>query len=171
MMETMSAWILGVPLKLHWLFVFLAAVLVPLLTRHHPDKAQRGEWYPFSNFPMYSDFEKQAYYVYLTDLEDKPVSTGEIFGIAPSDIKKAYDKRLKELAKKLNKPSKKLTQMERQPVGVEVLREFRDTSKHRDKVYQHRGFRLHQVDITVEDGRIVEKTMTVGEIECPTMEK
>ena len=171
MMETLRAWIIGLPLKFHWLFVFLGAVLVPLLTRHNPDRAQRGEWYPFSNFPMYSDFEKQAYYVFLTDLEDKPVSTGETFGIAPSDIKKAYDKRLKELAKKLNKPSKKLTPEERQPIAEDVLRELRDTSKHQDKVYLHRGFRLHQVDITVEDKRIVERAMTVGEIKCPRPQK
>ncbi len=79
-------------MRILWLFVLVSSALVPLLTRHHPIKAQRGEWYPFSDFPMYSDFEEQAYYVYVTDRDDKPVPIAATFGIAPSDVKKAYDR-------------------------------------------------------------------------------
>ena len=147
------------PFRLHVFFVMLMAVVIPFLTQ----KAQRGEWYPFSNFPMYSDFEKQAYYVYLTDRDDKPMSVGETFGRAPSDVKKAYDKKLKEVAKRIGKPSKKLSADERRPIAEELLRELRDTGKP-DEVKKLSGLRLWQVDITLEDERIVEQTSLAGEI-------
>jgi hypothetical protein len=151
------------PFRLHVLFILLTAVVIPLLTRHHPDKAQRGEWYPFSNFPMYSDFEKQAYYVYLTDRDDRPMSVGETFGRAPSDVKKAYDNKLKAAARKTGKPSKKLTPDERRPVAEELLRELRETGK-ADQVRKLSGLRLWQVDITLEGERIVQRTSLVGEL-------
>lgn len=154
------AWL---PCKLHWFFVLLTAAVIPWLTHLHADKAQRGEWYPFSNFPMYSDFEKQAYYVYVTDLADQPLSVGSNFGRAPSDVKKAYDRMLKETAKRLDKPSKKLSAEERRPVAEALLRELREHSRP-EAPAARAGLRLHQVDILLQDGRIVEQASIAGEL-------
>ena len=56
MLTKLHQWFLCLPHKFHWFFVLLTGVLVPFLTRNNPDPKQRGEWYPFSNFPMYSTF-------------------------------------------------------------------------------------------------------------------
>lgn len=177
MMPTLRGWlwIAWNPMRIHWLFVLLSAVLVPTLTRNHPIKAQRGEWYPFSNFPMYSDFEEQAYYVYVTDKEDKPVPLGETFGMAPSDVKKAYDQKLKKEVDRLKKEAKargekysrKLVEMsadECRPSGDATLREMRANTKYQDVVKRFDGLRLYQVDIFIKDGRIEKNTKRVGEI-------
>ena len=49
------------------------------------------ENYPFSNFPMYSSFSSQTYYVYLTDGARRPLRTKE-FGLLSSGLKKIFDR-------------------------------------------------------------------------------
>jgi hypothetical protein len=168
-------WIAWNPMRVLWLFVLISGLVVPILTAHHPVKAQRGEWYPFSNFPMYSDFEEQAYYVYITDRDDKPVRLGETFGMAPSDVKKTYDQRLKKEVQRLKeearahgqKYSRKIIDMtaeECRPVGDATLRDLREHTKYQEAVRRLNGLRLYQVDIFINDGRIEKNTKKVGEI-------
>lgn len=168
-------WIAWNPMRVHWLFVLIAAVIVPWLTRDHPVKAQRGEWYPFSNFPMYSTFEPTAYFVYVTDESDQPVPIWDIFGTWPSAVKKGYDAllkteitRLKDAAQKQGgKYARRIVEMsgeECRPAGDAILRQMRDSSPHPEELRKHKGYRLQQVDITLENGRIVQKTKRVGEI-------
>jgi hypothetical protein len=168
-------WIAWNPMRVLWVFVILSSVIVPLLTRNHPVKAQRGEWYPFSSFPMYSTFEPTAYYVYVTDENDRPVSIWATFGTWPSAVKKGYDALLKaevarlkaEAQKQGGKYSRRIVEMsgeECRPAGDAILRQLRDSSARQEEVRGHRGYRLHQVDITLEGGRIVQKTKRVGEI-------
>ncbi len=168
-------WIAWNPMRVLWLLVIFSGVIVPWLTRNHEVKAQRGEWYPFSNFPMYSTFEPTAYYVYITDENDKPVAIWQTFGTWPSAVKKGYDAflkaevvRLKEEAKKQGgKYSRRIVEMsgdECRPAGDAILRQLRDASPNQDEIRKHKGYRLNQVDITLDDGRIVQKTKRVGEI-------
>jgi hypothetical protein len=162
-------------MRVHWLFVLIGAVIVPWLTRNNPVQAQHGEWYPFSSFPMYSTFEPTAYYVYITDEADRVVSIWDTFGTWPSALKKSYDARLKDEIGRLKteskrqgkRYSKKIVEMsgeECRPAGDAMLRQLKMTSPNLEKVRKHQGYRLHQVDITLENGHIVEKTKLVGEI-------
>ncbi len=168
-------WIAWNPMRVLWAFVIITSIIVPWLTRNHPVQAQRGEWYPFSNFPMYSTFEPTAYYVYVTDENDQPIQLWQTFGIWPSAVKKGYDALLKTEIKRLKKEaekqggkySKRIVQMsgeECRPAGDAILRQYRDSSPNQKEVKKHKGFRLQQVDITLENGKIVEKTKRVGEI-------
>jgi len=161
MMKNFRQWILCFPHKIHWLFVLVLAVIIPWMTKDTPHP---GEWYPFSNFPMYSSFEKQAYYVYITDKGDKPIPNYPTFGTWPSHVKKIYDGEIKAIAKDLKKASKKLTPEERYPAGNAVLKQLRDNSTYPDEVKKYPGLRLYQVDITLKDGRIHKETTLVGEI-------
>lgn len=175
MLSKLHQWFMCLPHKFHWFFVILTGVIVPLLTRNNPDPKQRGEWYPFSNFPMYSTFEDTAYYVYVTDLEDKPLALSPTFGGWGSSVKKSYDKFLKEEVNRLKAESQKqgkkyrtrisqMTGEECRPAGDAMLRQLRDTSRHPEEVRKHAGLRLWQVDITLEDGRIIERKKMVGEV-------
>lgn len=175
MLTKLHQWFLCLPHKFHWFFVILTGVLVPFLTRGNPDPKQHGEWYPFSNFPMYSTFEPTAYYVFVTDLNDKPLPLVPTFGNWGSGVKKAYDQFLKAEVKRLKADAEKrggkyrtrIAQMsgeECRPAGDAALRQLRDTAKDQAAVRQHTGFRMYQVDITLEDGRIVERRKLVGEV-------
>ena len=53
------------PFRFHWALVLLMGAVIPLITAK-TDKP--GEFYPFSNFPMYSSFEPDTYHVYITYL-------------------------------------------------------------------------------------------------------
>jgi hypothetical protein len=175
MRSKLYQWFMCLPHKFHWFFVLVTVLLVPFLTRHNPDPKQRGEWYPFSNFPMYSTFEPTAYYVYVTDLEDKPLALVPTFGNWGSGVKKTYDKFLKEEVKRLKGEAEKrgekyktrIAQMsgeECRPAGDATLKQLRDGARNQGEVRRHSGFRLHQVDITLEEGRIVQREKVVGEV-------
>jgi len=175
MPKKLHQWFLWVPHKFHWFFVLLTGVLVPFLTRNHPDPKQRGEWYPFSNFPMYSTFEDTAYYVYVTDLEDKALPLVPTFGKTGSELKKLYDLKLKGEIDRLKKEAlargekyrKRIYQMdgaECRPAGDAALKQIRDTARHQAQARAHLGLRLYQMDITLDHGSIVQRPKLVGEV-------
>lgn len=145
-----------IPHKAHWAFVALSGCIVPLLTLK---TAKPGEWYPFSNFPMYSSFDTHAYYVYVTDLEHRPVALYPVFGTWTSSVKKIYDGHLKAEARRLGKASRHMTLEECRGPALATLRQLRSTSRYPEAVAQYDGFRLHRVYITLDDdGRIQQQT-------------
>ncbi len=175
MLNKFHQWFMCLPHKFHWFFVLLTGAIIPFLTRNNPDPKQHGEWYPFSNFPMYSTFEDTAYYVYVTDLEDRPVALVPTFGNWGSGVKKAYDQFLKTEVKRLKSEAEKRGEKYRtrlyqmsgpdcRPAGDATLKQLRDTAKADTTALQYPGFRLYQVDIILEKGRIVERPKLVGEV-------
>ncbi len=175
MLNKLHQWFLCLPHKFHWFVVLLTGLVIPFLTRNNPDPKQRGEWYPFSNFPMYSTFEETAYYVYVTDLEDKPLALVPTFNNWGSGVKKTYDKYLKEEVQRLkasaaehgDKYRTRIFQMsgeECRPAGNATLNQLKQGARDQALVQSYPGFRLWQVDITLEDGRIVERPKMVGEV-------
>lgn len=56
-----------------------------------------GEEYPFSNFPMYSNFQRDARVVWVADQNGDPVPTNDYFGRRASTIKKIFDTRMSEM--------------------------------------------------------------------------
>ena len=156
-------WGLSYPFKLHWFFVLLTAVVVPFLTRNEKVKMYRGEWYPFSNFPMYSKFEETAYYVYVTDLQDQPVAIYPTFTTWSSAVKKMYDAKIKTIAANLKMPSKSLTAEQVRPAAQAVLAQLRQESRSPEEVRKHPGYRLYAMDVWLEDGRIMKQPRLLGE--------
>lgn len=57
-----------------------------------------GEEYPFSPFPMYSNFQHDARVVWIADQDGKPLASSDYFGLRVSTIKKVLDRRARELA-------------------------------------------------------------------------
>lgn len=173
MPKMLYQWFLCLPHKFHWFFVVVTAFIIPWLTRN---TVKPGEWYPFSNFPMYSNFEKQAYYVYITDKNDQPVAMYPTFGNWPSGIKKMYDGKLKEVVNDLKAKANNqgttyktkivnMTSEECRPAGDATLKQLVESSRTQDEIKKHTGFRLYQMDITLnKEGNIVKKTKLVGEL-------
>ena len=164
--ETLWAALVSPTLRFHWILVVLMGVIIPVLTAR---TEKPGEFYPFSNFPMYSRFAPDTYYVYVTDLKDEPVPIGQTFNIASSDVKKAYDRRLDAIKKSTSqKARRKEMPLElRARAAEDVLRWLTENSQKPDAVRAIGGIRLYQADVTYEDGRVTEKRERVGEIQFP----
>lgn len=150
--------------SLHILIVVLMGVAIPLLTA----KTEKpGEFYPFSNFPMYSSFEAETYYVYVTDFAGNPVAIGPLFGRSPSDVKKVYDRKLNALKpREKGKRKLELSAPLKAEAAVETLRwvESVVSVANQPKVQAMGGLRLHEVIISYRDGVISKGDVLVGEL-------
>lgn len=159
----MVDWLRCQPFLFHWGLVLVMGVIVPLLTI----KTEKpGEYYPFSNFPMYSRFAPDTYYVYVTDLNDKPIAFGATFGTAISNAKKAYDRKLMNLKKESDTKDKRanLPMEMKRAAAEEVLKWLVESAPDQQLVRDYGGIRLHQVDIMYRDGRVTKSSSPVGEL-------
>ncbi len=128
------------------------------------------ENYPFSHFPMYSSFTDFTFYVYLTDAEGDPIPTETITYIRTGKIKKIFDSELKTLSKDLDKRKRELTPADKEDAGLLVLRWYYNNapSASRPRLDALGALELHQVDIVVADGEIVEKpSQRIARLELP----
>jgi hypothetical protein len=149
-----------------WCLVLLMAWIIPRLTR----KTEKpGEWYPFSSFPMYSKFEPATYYVFVTDLADKPIALSDVFGASTSNVKKAYDRKLINLKKASGDKARRteLSLEVRRSAAIDVLQWLATSAAKQAQVQALGGLRLHQVDIAFLDGQVTKTTLPVGEITFP----
>ena len=164
--HTMLDWLRRQPFRFHWGLVLLMAVIIPVLTRH-TDKP--GEFYPFSNFPMYSRFSPDTYYVYVTDLNDDPIAVGGTFGTAISNVKKAYDRKLTNLKKESGAKGKKadLPLEVKRVAADEVLHWLVENATNKEALKTRSGLRLHEVNVKYRDGQVAKAGKQVGEIQLP----
>lgn len=150
------------PFLYHWFLVALMGLIIPLLTAK-TDKP--GEFYPFSNFPMYSRFEPHTYYVYLKDLKGNLVPVSPLFGTSITNVKKVYDGKLTSLKKASGKKVKAdLEAGDRQRASSETLAWLVSiTPKYnRAKVDALGGLELHQVDIEFLNSKIEQRDIVAG---------
>lgn len=154
------------PFRFHWLLVLWMGLMLPLLTAK-TDKP--GEFYPFSNFPMYSSFSPDTYFVWVSDLNDQPVAIARTFGMSPSDLKKRYDRKLSALKKEAPKGLRKaeLPLEFKQRAGRETLEQLLADTLDLTPLAGLSGLRLHHVDILYQDDQITQETVTVGEVPLP----
>ena len=150
------------PFLYHWFLVALMGLIIPLLTAK-TDKP--GEFYPFSNFPMYSRFEPHTYYVYLKDLKGNLVPVSPLFGTSISNVKKVYDGKLTSLKKEAGKKVKAdLEPKDRLRAASETLAWLVSIAPkyNRSKVEVLDGLELHQVDIDFRNSKIEKQDSVVG---------
>lgn len=159
-------WFRRQPLKVLWGLVVLTAFGIPMAQRGQ-DKP--GEFYPFSNLPMYSRFSASTYYVYVTDLEDRPVAVTRLTGQVLSNLKKNYDTELKAEKRGLGGRVKQvdLPLEARERAGERVLR-WLVSFAHAEELAKLGGLRLKEVTITHEaQSGILKTSRDVGEVRVP----
>jgi hypothetical protein len=162
----MASLLQRLPFRFHWALVFLMGAVIPFLTAK-TDKP--GEFYPFSNFPMYSSFEPNTYFVFITDLADQPIAISPTFGTSASDIKKTYDRKLGDLKKRAPKGARKVDlpaplKKEAADATLAALVKKISPSPH---LIGKKGLRLHHVDILYDGGTLQQRSTQVGEIALP----
>ena len=115
-----------------------------------------GEQYPFSNFPMYSSFGRDTYYVYLADPAGEPLPTVKTVGVTTAILKKIYDTELRRELKQLKTQRRRLSAEQKRPVGERVLRSLAAD-------IATPPMRLYEVNLSLEGGRFAKKTELIAE--------
>ena len=131
------------------------------------------ENYPFSHYPMYSNFDDQTYYVWLADGEGNPIASEKLTYHRLGKIKKMYNDDLQEVrtavGKKVGKKPRKrdLTLEQRRGPADATLQCIYDNSRPaaQNVLLESAPLRLYQVDIRVEGNAVVEDPAElVGEL-------
>jgi hypothetical protein len=151
------------------LLVLLTAFVIPALTA----KTQKpGEFYPFSNYPMYASFDDETYYVYITDSQANPLPAGRLFGSSVSQMKKMYDGELKKIKNdtQFKLPRTQLPAQYKQQAAQTVLKHL---VQHVPVLQQAvlaklSGLQMYQVDIQLVQGSIRKESQLVGELTLAT---
>lgn len=122
------------------------------------------ENYPFSHFPMYSDFTEYDYVVYVADQNGNPLPLEYIsLGTRTARLKKNYNGHIKAVCKANKNPDgstprkEDLTVEQRRPAGEKSLTWLWKTiqSKSTDRLEGVTELQIHQIPIYVKDGHII----------------
>lgn len=122
------------------------------------------ENYPFSHFPMYSNFTDQDYVVFVADQNGKPLPLEHVsLGTRTARLKKQYNGHIKAICKANRNPDgstprkRDLTVEQRRPAGEKSLTWLWKTiqSKSTDRLEGVNELQIYQIPIYVEDGHIV----------------
>ena len=131
------------------------------------------ENFPFSHYPMYSNFDDQTYYVWLADSNGEPIPVQKVTYMRLGKIKKIYNTGLQKVREnsrnaKGKKPRKRdLTLTQRRPPGDETLRWIYANSRPyaQEILREAAPLRLYQVDIRIEENHVIEDPAElVGEL-------
>jgi hypothetical protein len=157
---------LRLPFRFHWITVLLMAFLIPWLTRK-TDKP--GEFYPFSNFPMYASFTPDTYLVFITDQNDQPIPIKTSLGTAASDVKKTYDRKLNDLKNRAPKGVRRadLPLPLKNEAALATLQAVASKIDLPSQLPTVTALRLFQTDIRYQDAQIQQSTQQVGELKLP----
>lgn len=146
----------AVPLKLVLLLVVLSLGL------KNPDG--RAEYYPFSNYPMYSQFDEQDYYLYIADQDRAPLPSKETFRITTPKIKKRFKSELGAVAKHLGVRKSEVAGAELQAVGIATLMTLDQPVLNHPRVVALTELQLVYVDLRRGDGEIEATERTIASI-------
>jgi len=113
-----------------------------------------GEWYPLSPFPMYSNFSNKVLYVYVTDTAGNPIPVETRFGVQTSELKKAYEGRLKKIKAETGISMSKMPLERRQESARETLLQLKESlapEKMRETLRDER-LQFHEVIVRLRKG-------------------
>jgi hypothetical protein len=79
------------------------------------------EEFPFSNFPMYSNFDEEADVVFITDQNNNALPMEPLFGKGSAGTKKIYEAELALLCNKDKRDTEQATAAERQQAAQTTL--------------------------------------------------
>ena len=146
------------------LVLLMLACLIPKISRG--TDRERYEYFPFSHFPMYSDFAERDYYVFVTDRNDQPIATETVAAVRATKLKKIFNTELSRIQNKYEKRKDLLTAEQCRPGGDYTLKWLFNNAPDSAQA-SFRGqmpLRLYRVYITEENGKLVEtKPQRVGE--------
>ena len=146
----------AVPLKLVCLLVVLSLVL------KNPDG--KAEYYPFSNYPMYSNFDSEDFFVYLADQDGKALPSKETFRITAAKVKKRFNSELEEVAVKLKRKKSSIDGEALEKVGVATLNSLTNPVFEHPRMQSISELQLIYVELKGGEGKIVSNERMLASI-------
>ncbi len=116
------------------------------------------EQFPFSNFPMYSNFDTEADVVYIADQTGQPVPMDMVFRSGSSTAKKAYKKELGKITAKDKRDSSDATALERAAAGKIVLGDWMASIKTKALAPETKALRLYRRTFELAHGKLSDQT-------------
>ena len=117
------------------------------------------EQFPFSNFPMYSNFDTEADVIFIADQKGDPLPMDEVFRSGSSTAKKAYKKELGKIVTPSKRDSKQSTLAERQQAGTIVLGDWHENMKRDRLPAGTTAIRLYRRTFELkDDGKLADDT-------------
>jgi hypothetical protein len=114
--------------------------------------------FPFSNFPMYSNFDSEADVVFIGDQNGKAISMDDVFRSGSSTAKKAYKKELGKITNPQKRDSKQATATERQQAGAIVLGDWYKNMRRERLPTGTTAVRLYRRTFELKDGKLGDST-------------
>ncbi len=140
------------PTRMTWL---LLVTLACLLVR---------EQYPFSNFPMYSGFGRNTYYVYLADGNGTPIPALTTMGVSTPTLKKMFADEMAKEREHFKLHPKKLTLEQKRDPGERLLARIKSSSAALARsAPKPEVLRLYEVTISLEGERFTKQTVLIAE--------
>lgn len=123
------------------------------------------EFYPFSNFPMYSKNAPGAFCLYVTDSDDKVLFTLPEFGKFSSILKKMLNGKIQKIkADGHIKRYNELTAEQYQAAGGEILQWLLNERRSSNRPPLTGKIRLMSEEFVLKNGKPVKKTIRLAEI-------
>lgn len=138
-----------------YLYVLIGITMVSLFVKEN---------FPFSDFPMYKQFSREPFYVFVTDKNRKPIPVEKNFLQRTGRLKKIYaNKGLKDVAKKNKHTKRTLPAHLKEPLAKPALQWLWNNARPIDQQHVLPQFPLHleEVWIDYENGEIKESTPEV----------
>ena len=143
----------------------IAGLACGLLQSKASFKRVKGEWYPLSTYPMYSNFSGRDYYLYLADAAGEPVPCMD-FGISAPKLKKKFKALLKAAdLKESELRERRLPPQHLGPIAATVLEEVAAGMEDRSVLGPGEELTLQLALIWREGGKIETKVSRIGGIE------
>ena len=134
--------------------VFYALTILCLVLREN---------YPFSNFPMYSSFAKNSYYIYLADKTGEPLATRR-FGLTTPGLKKIFESKRRSAFRRSEGTAKPDSAILDQAAGaalLDYLERLPAVQPQRRSIL--RGLQVRRVNLFCNAGRIEAGTEIVAQ--------
>ncbi|MCB1098334.1 MAG: hypothetical protein KDN22_22365 [Verrucomicrobiae bacterium] len=126
-----------------------------------------GDEYPFSNYPMYSNFDEEALVFFISDENGIPLKMRDVFDKSSSDAKKIYKNHLRRLAKDAKIPDDQEPSLTlKQAAGRSVLDQFLTQHKRpdfADQLADHTALQAHLRRVWLEDGKFHDEFTLLAE--------
>lgn len=122
-----------------------------------------GDVFPFSPFPMYSYFSRDAQVLYLANADDEVIPMQKISGVRTSVAKKIYKRELKEICKSNGRKSSQATDADREQAGLYLIDYILEREKPRQlRKYTDGTVTLKRLLISLENDELTEVHTTIA---------
>ena len=115
------------------------------------------EQFPFSNFPMYSNFDTEVDVIFVTNQSDEPVPMDKVFRTGSAATKKTYKAELSEIVNPQGRDTADSRLEERQQAGSVVLEGLKKRIKPGVLVEGTSALRIYRRTFRLEDDTFLDE--------------